>query len=97
MKASWFDTFKLNSHLRFLGMNYCLNFSVHAIAKKWVHNPLLNFSVHAIVDQIAGVNTPIYTVSPITQRLVQVHAIVEKITGVNGPLHSYACILSSKT
>ena len=43
----------------FLGVNYCVNFSVHAIAKKWVHNPLLNFSVHAIVDQMAGVNAPI--------------------------------------
>ena len=51
---------RLNSHMRFLSVNYCVNFSVHAIAKrKWVHNPLLNFSVHTIVDQIAGVNAPI--------------------------------------
>ena len=42
----------------FLGVNYCVNFSVHAIAN-WVHNPLLNFSVLAIVDQIASVNVPI--------------------------------------
>ena len=40
-------------------MNYCMNFSVHAIAKKQVHNPLLNFSVKTIVEIIAGVNAPI--------------------------------------
>ena len=55
--ATW--RVRLSSHLRFLGVNYCMNFSVHAIAKKWVHNLLLNFSVHTIVDQIAGVNVPI--------------------------------------
>ena len=39
-------------------VDYCMNFSIHAIAKQMVHNPLLNFSVHAKVYQIASVNVP---------------------------------------
>ena len=40
------------------GINYCVNFSVHAITHRWVHNPFLNFPVQARVDQIASVNVP---------------------------------------
>ena len=29
-----------------LGVNYCMNFTVHAIMKTWLHSSLLNFSVH---------------------------------------------------
>ena len=29
-----------------LGVNYCMNFWVQAITKKWVHNPLISSSVH---------------------------------------------------
>ena len=37
-----------------LGIYYCMNFPVHTITKKWVHNQLLNFSVHAEIDQIVS-------------------------------------------
>ena len=47
-----------------LGVNYCMNISVHTIAK-WVHNPSLNFSVNAKVAQIGSVNAPAFTVQPI--------------------------------
>ena len=40
-----------------LGMNYCINFSVHAISKKGTQ-PIIELSVHAKVDQIANVNAP---------------------------------------
>ena len=41
-----------------LGVNYCVNFIVHAFAKNGYTRPLLNFSVDAKVDQIASVNVP---------------------------------------
>ena len=39
-----------------LGVDYCVNFPVHAIMKKWVHNPLLNISFYAKVYQIASMD-----------------------------------------
>ena len=38
-----------------LGLNYCVNFWVHVIVQKCVHNPCFNFLVHEKVDQIASV------------------------------------------
>ena len=39
-----------------LGVNYCENFSVHAIMKNGYTTPLLIFSVQAKVDEIPSVN-----------------------------------------
>ena len=39
-----------------LGTNYCVNFSVHTIAKNEYTTHRLNLSVHSKVDQIADVN-----------------------------------------
>ena len=41
-------------YLLFIGMNYCVKFSVHTIPK----NRHRNVSVHTKVDHIASVNAP---------------------------------------
>ena len=49
-----------NEYLALGSIHSCnlLGFSVHAITKKWIHNPFLNFSVRAKAYQIASVTTP---------------------------------------
>ena len=69
----------------YLGVNYCVNFSVHAIAKNGYITHYWTFQSTQKLTKSQVWMHPYSTVSPIAQRLVQVHAIVEKIAGVNGP------------
>ena len=50
----------VHSHLQFIRRELLHKLFSPCNRKKWVHNPLLNFSFNAIVDEISGVNAPIY-------------------------------------
>ena len=48
-----YDCQLLQLEVYLIGVNYCVDFSVHT-TEKWVQNPFLNILFHTKVDQVAS-------------------------------------------